>query len=56
MQRVLAAVANDARLRNAEERCSVLRELVRSSPLLPHDAYPPQLAEACKDYPLTASR
>jgi len=51
MPDVIASVASDARLRDARERCAVLREVIRWSALLPADAYPALQEGACKDYP-----
>jgi para-nitrobenzyl esterase len=56
VDRVLATVAGDSRLRNAAERCDALREVVRSSPLLDKNTYPERVRDTCKDYPITASR
>jgi hypothetical protein len=51
MQDVIAAVARDGRLRDARERCAVLREVIRWSELMPKDAYPALEGGACKAYP-----
>jgi para-nitrobenzyl esterase len=53
---VLATVTGDSRLRNAEERCDALRQVVRTSPMLDKNTYPERVRDACKQYPITASR
>jgi para-nitrobenzyl esterase len=56
MNAVLAGVDKDERLRTPEERCEVLREVVRSSPLLDPQVLDSRKGGACKVAPLTASR
>ena len=56
MAQVLAGVKADPRLRNAEERCTVLRAVVQGSPLLDPSAYESAGGAECKAYPLGASR
>jgi para-nitrobenzyl esterase len=56
MDRVLATVAADSRLGTTEQRCAVLRELVRSSPLIERGAMQERVRAMCKDHPVTASR
>jgi para-nitrobenzyl esterase len=51
MDDVIGAVDRDERLRDARERCAVLREVIRWSQLLPSDAYPALQGGACKDFP-----
>jgi hypothetical protein len=51
MAEVIASVDRDERLRDARERCAVLREVIRWSQLMPSDAYPALEGGACKDYP-----
>jgi para-nitrobenzyl esterase len=56
MDRVLATVAGDSRLGSGEERCAVLHELVRSSPVIEHGAMPERVRAICEHRPVAASR
>jgi hypothetical protein len=57
MSAVLAGVEHDARLRTPAERCAVLSDVVRASPVLDAAAGQAALGGACKTAPpLAASR
>jgi para-nitrobenzyl esterase len=53
---VLATVKKDPRLRSAEERCSLLRDIVQSSPVLTPEAYAKAGGSECEAFPLGTRR